>query len=82
MMWGYESGYGWHWGFGMLLQMALYWGVLILLIVLLARWIFGKHGVSEQRTADKTALDILKERYARGEIGKDEFDQKKRDISE
>jgi putative membrane protein len=82
MMWGYEGGYGWHWGFGMLLQMALYWGVLILLIVLLVRWIFGKQSGPVPRAPDKSALDILKERYARGEIGKDEFDQKKRDISE
>lgn len=82
MMWGYDGGYGWHWGFGMLLQMALYWGVLILLIVLLVRWIFGKRGVDAPHPAGKPALDILKERYARGEINKDEFDQKKRDISE
>lgn len=80
MMWGYDGGYGWYWGFGALLHMALYWSVLILLIVLLVRWIFGKHPGAGPRVADKTALDILKERYARGEINKDEFDQKKRDL--
>lgn len=82
MMWGYDGGYGWYWGFGMLLQMALYWGALIVLAVLLVRWVVGRRGVDAPPAAGGTALDILKERYARGEIGKDEFDQKKRDISE
>jgi putative membrane protein len=80
MMWGYDGGYGWWWGFG-ILHMLLYWGVLILAIVLLVKWLFGRSGggISYQPPA-KAALDILKERYARGEIGKDEFEQKKRDL--
>jgi putative membrane protein len=81
MMWNYHSGYGWWWGFGAL-NMLLYWGMLILAIALLAKWLFarGGGGTPPARHPDKTALDILKERYARGEIGKEEFDQKKRDI--
>ena len=79
MMWGDNDGYGWSWGFGMLVHMALYWGVLILLFLLLVKWVFGRRDPA-RRQGDKTALDILKERYARGEIGKEEFDQKRRDL--
>jgi putative membrane protein len=79
-MWGYDGGHGWWWGFGML-HMLLYWGVLILAIALLVKWLFGRTGPgSAGRHRERSALDILKERYARGEIGKDEFDQKKRDL--
>ena len=80
MMWGYDGGYGWWWGFGAL-HMLLYWGVLILAIALLVKWLFGRAGGGPHaRHPGKTALDILKERYARGEIGKEEFEQKKRDL--
>jgi len=81
MMWGYDGGYGWWWGLGAL-HMLLFWGLLLLVIALLVKWLFGRTGGGEPhaRQHDKSALDILKERYARGEIGKEEFDQKKRDL--
>lgn len=78
-MWGYDGGYSWWWwGFGAL-HMLLYWGVLILAIALLIKWLFVKPWRPDGPHV-QTALDILKERYARGEIGKDEYEQKKRDL--
>ena len=63
------------WGMGG--WMFLWWiflaAVIIAITVILARQ--GK--VSPQ----KTALDLLKERYARGEISKEEFEEKRRDIA-
>ena len=60
-------------------HMILFWIVLVLVVVLLVRLIAGKRSTSDRAT-EKSALEILKERYARGEIGKDEFDRKKTDL--
>jgi putative membrane protein len=78
-MWGgYDYGWGWGMGFGMI-SMVLFWVLVILGIVILVKWIAASNAGAD-RTPAKTALDILKERYARGEIGRDEFEQKKRDL--
>ncbi|HXF65205.1 MAG TPA: SHOCT domain-containing protein [Burkholderiales bacterium] len=78
-MWG-DYGWGWGWGMGLgMISMVLFWVLVVLGIVILVRWIAaGTHSASQP--AARTALDILKERYARGEIGREEFEQKKRDI--
>lgn len=76
-MWG-DYGWGWGMGFGMI-SIVLFWVLVILGIVILVKWIAAGSGGADRMPA-KTALDILKERYARGEIGREEFEQKKRDI--
>ena len=77
-MWGHMGDYGWGWS-GMGLGMLLFWGILIAAIVLLLKYTWGS-GAGAGRDQQKSALDILKERYARGEIGREEFEQKKSDI--
>jgi putative membrane protein len=72
------DGYGWG---GMGLGMLLFWGLLIAGIVMLVKCFLGS-GVCGKREREKSALDMLKERYARGEIGREEFEQKKRDLGE
>jgi putative membrane protein len=78
-MWGQMSDYGG--GGGMGVGMLLFWGLLIVGIVMLVRYCIGS-GSCGRRNEGKSALDIIKERYARGEIGSEEFEQKKRDLSE
>jgi len=76
--WGMGSGAGW--GIFGAFHMLLWWVLVILGIVVLVKWLFSGSS-SQSRGTDNRALEILKERYARGEIGKDEFDQKRRDLS-
>ena len=66
------------WGFGILgwFFMLLFWLLIILGVVALIRYL-ARSGQSRE---DKTPLDILKERYARGEIDKKEFEEKKKDL--
>lgn len=75
-MWGGMDGHSWGWGFGPLF-MVLFWGLVVIGIVALVQYLLRGPGNAPR---GKNALDILKERYARGEIDKDEFERKKRDL--
>lgn len=57
----------------------LWWALLIAGVILLVRWLLRGGGFAE-RAGERRALSILKERYARGEIDKAEFDARRRDI--
>jgi putative membrane protein len=78
MGWGY-GGYG-GWPLLGIAQMLLWWLFIVLGIVVLVRWLStaspGRHRPPEDRS-----LAILRERYARGEIDKAEFDARKRDLA-
>ncbi|MCL4354201.1 SHOCT domain-containing protein [Patescibacteria group bacterium] len=65
-------------GFGVAawLTMILFWGLLILGVIALIRYLLR----SGQDRNNKTPSDILKERYAKGEINKREFEQMKNDL--
>jgi len=76
-------GQSWGWGFwGMLgmVQMLLWWILLILGIAVLVRLLAAGRKETSPRGED-WALDILRERYARGEIDKEEFEQKSCDLA-
>jgi putative membrane protein len=81
MMWGG----GWlHMFFGFLM-MILFLGIIVGLVVLGVRWLGSaehspfRHG---PRPGERSALDILKERVARGEIDVAEFEERRRALGE
>jgi putative membrane protein len=77
MMGDYGLGHGY--GFGGIF-MVLWWVLVVVGIVVLVIWLTKATSGRVGAGRDK-ALDILKERYARGEIDEQEFEKKKRDLT-
>ncbi len=73
------SGWGMGYGFFGGLMMLLFLILLIGAVVLGVRW-FMNGGKQEVSRKEETPLDILKKRYASGEIDKEEFETMKRDL--
>ncbi|OUS06332.1 hypothetical protein A9Q96_09830 [Rhodobacterales bacterium 52_120_T64] len=70
-MWG--DNYGWSMvGHG---TMFLFWILVIVLIVLAVRWAMDR---DRKGNSESTALDILKERLARGEIEPAEYEERRK----
>ncbi len=57
-----------------MIGMSLFWILPIVGIVWLVKVLWGSGSASRRTQEKKPPLDILKERYAHGEIDKDEFD--------
>ena len=74
----------WHWG-GMWIFPLIMFAVMIIIIFLFSRggcrppW-WGPGGHCREGGETDSALEILKKRYAKGEITKEEFEQMKKDI--
>lgn len=77
---GYPHMHMWGWHGGMMFHPLLWLLVLVAIVVFCARacgW--GRHGAYRRRLGG--ALDILEERFARGEIDKTEFEEKRKLLS-
>jgi len=76
---GHMWGGGGHWIFGPIM-MILFIAVIVAVVILVGRWLGGAGGagaVGGAGARPKVALNILEERFARGEIDKDEFEARR-----
>jgi putative membrane protein len=89
MMWGWHMGYG---GWGMLFMGLLWIGFIALGIWFLARLFPGvRHGTPGRAARNEgahgtvantdTAIEILRRRYARGELSKEEYETMRHDLT-
>lgn len=73
----YMDWHGWGMGGGWLL-MVLFWGLVIAVIVVAAVFITRKS--CGDGTGQDSAMDILKKRYAKGEITREEYESMRKDL--
>lgn len=90
--WGGWDGWGWFWPFHFIIPL-LFLALIITAVVLVVRYVIGwgghpmgpgmmGHGMMGHGMERRpSGLDVLEERYARGEINRDEYLEKKRDIT-
>lgn len=85
MMWngpfggGGWDGWSWFWPFHFVLPI-LFWALIITAVVMLVRYATGWRDHSTGPERRPSSIDILEDRYARGEINRDEYLEKKKDI--
>jgi putative membrane protein len=73
-MWHGMEGIGWGWlGLGAL-HMVVFWGLVILALAGLFKWLGGGS------LSESSAMDILKARYAKGELTREQFEKLKHEI--
>ncbi len=75
MPFGMMDGYGYGYGYGMMILELIFWLLVLIGLVLLIKYLWEGGAKKEE-----SALEILKKKYARGEISKEEFEEKKKDL--
>lgn len=59
-------------------MMAFWWLFVLIIIALAVGWLSRRN---RSVVSTDSAMEILRRRYARGEISKEEFEEKKRDLA-
>jgi putative membrane protein len=74
--------HNWFWGGGMWFGWIFWVGIIALIIYLIINQGNKNRQINMPPPYTETPLDILKKRYAKGEITKEQFDQMKKDIEQ
>lgn len=81
---GHHIGHFGGMGFGLAgFFMIIFWVAIVFAVIAFFRGASGHshwHGIADQKDKGSKALDILKERYAKGEITKENFEKMKKDL--
>jgi putative membrane protein len=80
MMWPYGYGGGWGWMIGGWIMMVVFWGLVIVGIIALVRAASNRGGGAELKDKE-TPVEILRRRYAAGELTKEQFEEMKRNVA-
>lgn len=85
MMYPYAGNYGMMsyggWGWFGLIFMIVWWAVIIAVAILIIKWAFHFRKMHHESMEEKSPIEIVKERYAKGEITKEEFERMKKDLA-
>jgi len=86
MGWG-NQGYGmWgNWGLGGMIMMIFFWAIIIIGAILIIRYFTAGHGSTTRQVggpvvSEHDPLEVLRDRYAKGEIDTQEFEERKRTL--
>jgi putative membrane protein len=77
MAFGMMDGYGYGMSSGMWIFVLIFWILILVGLILLIKYLWEGAGA---KRVEESALEVLKKRYARGEISKEEFEEKKKDL--
>ncbi|MBI4298507.1 MAG: SHOCT domain-containing protein [Chloroflexi bacterium] len=76
---GMMGGFGWM-GFGAVF-MVIFWVLVIWAVIALVQGLSRPGSSNVESSQQDSAMEVLKRRYARGEISKEEYEEKKRDLA-
>lgn len=76
-MWDMHDGWGWWMLFGWV-WMVVFWGLIIWAVFAIVGRLGGANGPETNRSS---AMAILEERFARGEINREQFEEMKRTLT-